>query len=92
MLIKQKSPSLSRNVALGTFCELSIVFLLPISAKLFAENFSKNSDLADPGISLPVFLFRTNLKLDNTSVTPNMVKKAIMNLYQRTVSLNFITY
>ena len=85
MLIKQKSPSLSRNVAHGTFGELSIVFLLPISAKLLA-------DLADPGISLPVFLFRTNRELDNISVTPNMVKKAIMNLDQRTVSLNFITY
>ena len=44
-------------------------------AKLFAENFSKNSNLDDLGISLPVFLFRTNLKLHNISVTPKMVFK-----------------
>ena len=49
-------------------------------AKLFAENFSKNSNLDDSGISLPVFPTRTNLKLHNISVTPKMVKKVIMNL------------
>ena len=43
--------------------------------KLFAENFSKNSDLDDSGISLHVFSSRTNLKLHNISVTPKMVKK-----------------
>ena len=49
-------------------------------AKLFAENFSKNSNLDDSGISLPVFPSRTNLKLHNISVTPKMVKKVIINL------------
>ena len=49
-------------------------------AKLFAENFSKNSNLDDSGISLPVFLSRTNLTLHNISVTPKMAKKVIMNL------------
>ena len=39
-------------------------------AKLFAENFSKNFDFDDSGISLHVFPFRTNLKLHNISVTP----------------------
>ena len=48
-------------------------------AKLFAENFSVNSNLDDSGISLPVFPSRTNLKL-HISVTPKMVKKVIMNL------------
>ena len=48
-------------------------------AKLFAENFCKNSNLDDSGISLPVFPSKTNLKLYN-SVTPKMVKKVIMNL------------
>ena len=48
--------------------------------KLFAENFSENSNLDDSGISLPVFPSRTNLKLHNISVTPKMVKKVIMNL------------
>ena len=49
-------------------------------AKLFAENSSKNSNLDDSGISLPVFPPRNNLKLHNTSVTPKMVKQVIMNL------------
>ena len=49
-------------------------------AKLFAKNFSKNSNLDDSGISLPVFPARTNLKLHNISITPKMVKKVITNL------------
>ena len=49
-------------------------------AKLFAENFSKNSNLDDSGISLPVFPSRTNLKVHNISVTPKMVKKVITNV------------
>ena len=49
-------------------------------AKLFAENFSKNSYLDDSGIYLPVFPSRANLKLHNISVTVKMVKKIIMNL------------
>ena len=49
-------------------------------AKLFAENFSKNSNLDYSCISLPSFPSRTNLKLHNISVTPNIVKKVIMNL------------
>ena len=49
-------------------------------AKLFAKIFSKNSNLDDSGISLPVFPSRTNLKLHNISITPKMVKKVMMNL------------
>ena len=49
-------------------------------AKLFAENFSLNSNLDDSGVSLPVFSSRTNLKLHNISVTPKMVRKVVMNL------------
>ena len=49
-------------------------------AKLFAKNFFKNSNLDDSGISLPVFPSRTNLKLHNISITPEMVKKVITNL------------
>ena len=49
-------------------------------AKLFAKNFSKNSNLDDSCISLPVFPSRTNLKLHNISITPQMVKKVITNL------------
>ena len=49
-------------------------------AKLFAKNFSKNSNLDDSGISLPVFPSRTSLKLHNISITPKMVKTVITNL------------
>ena len=48
--------------------------------KLFAEHFSKNSNLDESGVSLPVFPSRTNLKHHNISVTLKMVKKVIMNL------------
>ena len=43
-------------------------------AKLFAENVSKNSNLDDLGVSLPVFPYRTNLKLHMISLTSKMVK------------------
>ena len=49
-------------------------------AKLFAENFCKNSNVDDSGISLPVFPSRPSLKLYNISVTTKMVKKVIINL------------
>ena len=49
-------------------------------AKLFAEYFSRNANLDDTGISLPVFPSRTDLKLHNIPVIPKMVKKFIMNL------------
>ena len=75
-------------------------------AKLFAENFSMNSNLDDSGVSLPLFPSRTNLKLHNISVTPKMVRKVVMSLVLskasgpdcipvvvlKTVSRNFLTY
>ena len=96
MLIKQKSPSLPRNLTLRTFGELLIVFSIKVNLlyflcltsqrccllhliTLFAKRFSKNSNLDDSGISLPVFPSRTNLKLHSISVTPKMVKKVITN-------------
>ena len=48
-------------------------------AKLFAENFSLNSNLDDSGVSLPDFPSRTNLKLHNIPITPKMVRKVVMN-------------
>ena len=45
-------------------------------AKLFAKNFSKKSNLDDSGISLPVFPFKTNLKLYNISVTHKIAKRS----------------
>ena len=101
MLLKRKSPSLPRNLALRTFGELLIVFSTKVNllylfysvawscykakstsykAELFAKNVSKNSNLDDSGIPLPVFPSRTNLKLHNISLAPKMVKKIIANL------------
>ena len=62
------------------FNELEVLSSASDKAKLFAENFSLNSNLDDSGISLPAFPSRTNLKLHNISVTPKMVRKVIMNL------------
>ena len=52
----------------------------PGKAKMFAKNFSKNSNLDDSGISLPDPPSRTNSKLHNICVSPEMIKKVIMNL------------
>ena len=49
-------------------------------ARFFAGNFSKNSNLDDSDISLPVSPSRTNLKLHNISVSSKMVKEVIINL------------
>ena len=49
-------------------------------AKLFPKNFCKNSNLDDSGISFPAFPSRTNMKLHNISITPEMVKKVKTNL------------
>ena len=57
-----------------------MLFCASDKAKLFAENFSLNSNLDDSGISLPNFSSRTNLKLHNISVTPKMVRKVVRNL------------
>ena len=46
-------------------------------SNLFAKNFSKDSNLDDSDICVPVSPSITNLKLHNVSVTPKMVKKVI---------------
>ena len=93
MLIKQKSSSLPRDFwrIVNSVLNKGKSAIPPLindpkvlssasdKAKLFAENFSKNSNLDDSGISLPVFPYRTNLKLHNISVTLKMVKKVITN-------------
>ena len=48
-------------------------------AKLFAINFSRNSNLDDSSIFLPVFPTRSNLQLHNIFVISEMVKKVIIN-------------
>ena len=73
MLIKQKRPLLSRNLANSVlnkgksaippiFNSLEVLSSASDKAKLFAENFSKNSNFDDSDISLSDFPSRTNLK------------------------------
>ena len=57
-----------------------MLFSASDKAKLFAENYSKNSNIDDSGNSLPACPSITNLKLHNILVTPKMIKKVIMNL------------
>ena len=69
----------SKSAIPPLFNSLEVLCSASDKAKLFPENFSKNSNLDDSDISIPVFPSRTNLKLHNTSVTPKMVTKVIMN-------------
>ena len=52
-----------------------MLFSASDKAKLFAENFSKDSNLDGSVISLPIFPSRANLKLHNISITPKIVKR-----------------
>ena len=52
----------------------------PDKAKFFLKAFLGTLILMASGISIPVFLSRTNLRLHNISVTPKMIKKVITNL------------
>ena len=51
------------------FNGLEVLSAASDKAKLFAKSVSKNSNLDDSGISLPIFPSRTNLKLDNISIS-----------------------
>ena len=68
------------------FNSLEVLSSLCDKIKLFAENYSQNSNLDDSGISLPVLSFRSNLKQHNLTVTPILVKKVITNLDSSKVS------
>ena len=59
---------------------LEVCFSVSDKTKLCAKNLTKNSNLGDSGVSLPIFPSRTNLKLNNIYITPRMVKKIIANL------------
>ena len=69
-----------KSAILPLFNSLVVLSSASDKEKLFSGNLSKNFNLDDSDISLPVFPSRTNLKLPNISVTPNMVKKVIANL------------
>ena len=59
-----------KSVIPPLFNSLEVLSSSSSTAKLFAETFSKSSNLEDSGISLPALPSRTNLKLHSISVTP----------------------
>ena len=98
MLIKQKESISSQKLGSrefwgipnsSLFNGLEVWSSASDKAKLFAKTFSKNSNLDDSGISLPIFLSRTNLKL-HISVTPKMIKKVNESWFVKSVWSWFI--
>ena len=63
-----------------------VLFSASDKANLIAKNFSKNSNLGESGLSLPVFSSRTNLKLHDISVSPKIFKKVITSLHSSKAS------
>ena len=68
MLVKQKNPSLARNLVFGIFGKLLIVFSAKVNLLYLLYSMAKNSNLDDSGISLPVFRSISNLKLGQKKV------------------------
>ena len=60
------------------FRDLVVLLYESDKVKLFAKNFSKNSNLGDLCVSLLAFFSRTNLKLHNVMFL-KLVKKVITN-------------
>ena len=73
--IANSVPNKGKSAIPPLFNGPKVLFSASFKAKLFAENFSKNSNLKESGISFPVFPSRTNLKLHNISVTPEEASK-----------------
>ena len=95
MLLKQKSPSLHRNLALGTFDKLLIVFSTKVNLlyllystdqmccllHLIKQNHLLKTFLRTLILIILVSLYLFSiLKLHNMFITPKIIKKAITNL------------
>ena len=78
--IANSVPNKGKSAIPPLFNGLQVLSSASDKAILFAKNFSKNSNFDELCISLSVFLSRTNLKLHNFSVIPEMVKRVITNL------------
>ena len=77
--IANSVPNKGKSAIPPLFNSLEVLSSASDKVKFVPENFTKNSNLDDSGISLPVFPSRTNLKLHNISVTSKMVKKVKVN-------------
>ena len=69
-----------KYVILPLFNSLEVLYSASGKVLLLAENISRNSNLDDSSIPLPVLHFRANMKLYKISVTPKLVKRVITNL------------
>ena len=72
-----------KSAILPLFNSFEVLSSASDKAKLFPENCSNNSNLDDSGIFLAAFPSRTNLQLNNISVTPKLVKKFITNVIRQ---------
>ena len=94
MLIKQKNLSLPRNLALGTFGKLLLLFSTKVNLlyllysmtqrwcllRLITQNCLLKTLFLMTQVSFYLFSFtRTNLKQQNVSVTCKLIKKVITN-------------
>ena len=77
--IANSAPNKGKSAIPPLFNSPEVLSSTSDKAKLFAENFSKNSHLDNSGIFLPVSPCRANQKL-HISVIPKMVKKVETNL------------
>ena len=91
MLIKQKSPSLPRNLSLGTFGEMPIVFstqlnllhLYSTTWRCCPLHLAKQNYLLKTFLRALILMTQVSLylfSLRNISVTRKMFRKVIMNL------------
>ena len=70
----------SKSAITPLFSDTEVLFSAYDKAKLTSKKVFKNSDLRDPGISLPAFPSRINQKLHNIFITLKLVNKVITNL------------
>ena len=77
----------SKSALPSLFNDLKVLPSVSDKEKLFAKIFSKSTNFDDSGISFPVVLPVTNLKLRNVSVTSEIFMKFIMNLDSSKVSV-----
>ena len=69
----------------GLFNDTEVMSSVPDKENCSLKTFSKNTKLNDSGISLPAFPSRSNLKLHNVLVTPELsyMLAEIFNTFER---------
>ena len=81
--------NICKSAGLFLFSDQERLSSVSDKAKFFPKNFSKNSNLDESSISLPVFSSRTNLKQQKKSLTSKIVKKIIANCNSSKILIAF---